>query len=295
MNPLLLVSPLRRCPSGCQTRYVRRGHYRRESDLKIIQRYQCRGCDGSFSEATNDHCYGQKRRDVNVPIFRSITGCMSQRRIARDLRVNRKTVARKFLFLGLWAKKLLPEVNRRFAKAKIIEFDDLETSEHTKCKPLSVIVAVEFPTRRLLVYGVAKMPAKGRLSAISKKKYGPRKDERRKKRRELFEDLKDLFEPDAIIKSDKNPHYIDDVKEHFPKATHRSFKGQRGSDTGQGELKQPRFDPIFAINHTNAMLRANINRLIRKTWCTTKKQECLDLHIAIYALRHNLDLIQKTH
>jgi hypothetical protein len=57
--------------------------------------------------------------------------------------------------------------------------------------------------------------------------------------------------------------------------------------TGQGELKVGGFDPIFSLNHTCAMLRANINRLFRKTWCTTKKMEMLEHHLAIYALYHN--------
>ena len=41
--------------------------------------------------------------------------------------------------------------------------------------------------------------------------------------------------------------------------------------TGQGELRDKRFDPMFALNHTCAMLRANINRLFRRTWCTSKR------------------------
>lgn len=62
---------------------------------------------------------------------------------------------------------------------------------------------------------------------------------------------------------------------------------------GQGELKRIGKDPIFSLNHTFAMLRANINRLVRRTWCTTKRQDRLRLHIALYAVRHNLDLIER--
>jgi hypothetical protein len=41
------------------------------------------------------------------------------------------------------------------------------------------------------------------------------------------------------------------------------------------------------------MHRARINRLIRKTWCTTKKLDRLADHIAIYADFHNEYLDQK--
>ncbi|MGZ3656152.1 MAG: hypothetical protein ACXWR1_04035, partial [Bdellovibrionota bacterium] len=54
-----------------------------------------------------------------------------------------------------------------------------------------------------------------------------------------------------------------------------------------GELKEGRYDPLFSINHTCAMFRANVNRLIRKTWCTTKSQERLRSHLILYANAHN--------
>ena len=93
------------------------------------------------------------------------------------------------------------------------------------------------------------------------------------------------------VKSDQNPHYPKDLKKAFPHATHETHKGQRGSIVGQGELKKIRFDPLFSLNHTCAMTRANMNRLFRRTWCTTKIPERLVDHFAIYAVYHNLSLI----
>ena len=242
--------------------------------------------------ATADHCYRQKKRQVNPCLFRLLTGGFSQRRAALDLKVNRKTVVRKFHFLGLWAQILQREINLRFHKpVQIMEFDELETIEHSKCKPLSVHLAVESGTRRILGFRVASMPAKGPLAKVARAKYGKRKDERKKSRTELFKEIKVLLDPNAQIRSDENPNYPADVKVHFPDSTHTRFKGKRGCVTGQGELKKIGFDPLFSLNHTCAMLRANINRLFRRTWCTTKKKERLEIHIAIYVLRHNLDLI----
>jgi len=47
-------------------------------------------------------------------------------------------------------------------------------------------------------------------------------------------------------------------------------------------IKKVGIDPLFGINHTLAMLRANISRLVRKTWCTTKKINQLANQLAIY-------------
>jgi hypothetical protein len=92
------------------------------------------------------------------------------------------------------------------------------------------------------------------------------------------------------LKSDSNPRYPRYVHRYFPKARHDTVEGKRGCVTGQGELKRGRFDPLFALNHTFAMLRANLSRLVRKTWCTTKKAEALADHLAIYVQYHNTEL-----
>ena len=136
------------------------------------------------------------------------------------------------------------------------------------------------------------MPAKGLLSKKAKKKYGFRRDERAQARTKLFTHLEKIVHPLALISSDENPHYPLLVRRHFPKARHEVFKGQRGSIVGQGELTKIRFDPIFSLNHTCAMLRANVNRLFRKTWCTTKRPDRLRAHIYLYADYHNTELIQ---
>lgn len=174
-----------------------------------------------------------------------------------------------------------------------MEFDDVESFEHSKCKPVSITMAVESGTRRILGFRVSKMPAKGHLAKIARKKYGARKDERAPARRCLFKELRLLVEPNVLIKSDESPHYPEDVKRHFPHATHERFKGKRGCIVGQGELKKIGFDPLFSFNHTAAMLRANINRLFRRTWCTSKNVQGLSDHLAIYCVFHNEVLLQK--
>lgn len=279
--------------SGCREFAKKRGHYRRKSDGVRVQRFQCRRCARGFSEATGKPCFAQKKRHINQLVFLQLVSGLSLRRSARLLTVNRKTVARKLKFLGPWALYWLKEFNALEKPSPVMEFDDLETFEHSKCKPLSVTLAVEHDTRRILGFRVSQMPAKGKLASVARKRYGVRQDQRAEVRKSLFTEIKPFLTERVEIKSDMNPHYDADVREHFPNCTHRSFKGRRGCVVGQGELKRGGFDPLFSLNHTAAMLRANINRLFRRTWCTTKKKEGLEHHIAIYALYHNLELIRK--
>lgn len=222
-----------------------------------------------------------------------LSGGMSLRRAAIVLKVHRKTVERKLLFLGLSCEFKLRAGNLEKQKAVSVQFDDLETFEHTKLKPLSITLAVEEGTRRILGLEVSRMAAKGKLAKKSREKYGRRKDERRAGRERLFKRLAPIVVPEALFKSDSNLHYGRDLKRAFPKAKHVKILGVRGMSTAQGELKKTGFDPIFSLNHTCAMLRANINRLFRRTWCTTKKPENLYAHLMIYAAFHNERLIQQ--
>jgi hypothetical protein len=106
-------------------------------------------------------------------------------------------------------------------------------------------------------------------------------------------DASTLICEDAVIRSDENPHYVEDVKKHFPGCQHISHKGRRGCVTGQGELKRGGFDPLFTLNHTCAMVRDNLKRLARRTWCTTKKPERLQGQLTLYAMYHNEFLLKK--
>ena len=187
------------------------GFYRRKSDSKRIQRYKCLRCNHTFSEACKDPAYHQNKRWLNYKVFIGFTSLNSIRRMARTYHTTRKTIARKLEFLGICSKKKhRKELKTPAYQANHIQFDEIHTIEHTKCKPYVVSVAVCVESRKILGMVGATAPA-----------------------------------------------------------------------SGQGELKKAGKDPLFCINHTFAMLRANINRLIRKTWCTTKDPAML-MHCLLY-------------
>ena len=73
------------------------------------------------------------------------------------LQVNPKTVVRKFRIMAARARAEHEVRLGELAKAPIseIQFDDLETFEHTKCKPLSVTLAVSKKTREILGFQVS--------------------------------------------------------------------------------------------------------------------------------------------
>lgn len=217
------------------------------------------------------------------------------RQAARLLKINQITVARKMAFLCVQAERsheLRFRIPTQESKMQNIQFDEMESSIHTKCKPVSIALMVEEKSRKILDFRISEMPATGHLAAISRKKYGHRPDHREAGLNDLFSATKSLIAPNAKFRSDSKTLYPKLVRKFFPKASHEAVKGKRGCVVGQGELKKVVFDPIFSLNHTCAMLRAHVNRLFRRTWCTSKTIEGLRRHLMIYMDYHNQVLTQ---
>ncbi len=283
-----------RCPRCEQDKLFRKdGFFYRKTDRVRVQRFVCLVCFKRMSSATFDPCIFQKKRHLNNLVTDLLCSSVSQRRCSLLLGINLKTVARKFHF----AAQLIRDQKQtnHIPTLKEIQFDDMETSIHSKLKPVSIALAVNKKTREILDFQVSSMPPKGTTARLSYKKYGLREDNRIKGWTSLFENLKYKAIQQAVIESDQNPNYLSLIAKHFPEAEHIAHKGKRGCVVGQGELKKVGFDPLFSLNHTAAMLRANINRLHRRTWCTSKTMEGLIDHITLHVQSHNKKLIPTYH
>ena len=277
-------------------RIVRKGYYWRVDDGQWITRLRCLDCRRSFSSSRLTSCFLQKKRKVNTPLGALLGSGVSLRRAAKLLRLNRKTVVRKQIFLGKQAKikreeKLAERILHQPHLIQHIQFDEMESFERSKCLPLSIPMVVIAGTREILSFRVGSMPAKGPLARISREKYGFRKDERPQRVDSMMREIAPALALNVEITTDQKPQYPAWIRPLFPGATHKTTKGRRGCVGGQGELKKIGFDPLFSFNHTAAMLRANINRLFRRTWCTTKRADRLADHIELYIQYHNEQLI----
>ena len=214
------------------------------------------------------------------------------RRSAMLLHVHRMTVKGKLIYLAKKASLFHQKrLDKLFNQIEHLQFDDLVTIEHTKMKPLTVTLAVDAKNRTILGAEVGQIPAFGHLAEKSRRKYGHRESQHKETIKRLFESIKNVVKKDVLIESDEHHLYPQFVSHFFPTSNYKQYKGERACIAGQGELKKVHFDPLFMLNHSCAMLRANINRLIRKTWCTTKDPKSLKDHLDIYIEFHNRYLI----
>jgi transposase-like protein len=271
----------------------RNGFYLRPSDQKRIQQYKCVDCKRSFSATHFSIDYRLRKRRVNQEVFKLLSSGVSQRRCAFLVGVKPIAIARRVDRFGRCAENNLSVYRESRGKVETVLIDEMESFEHTKCKPLTIPIAVEDKSRKILSLGVGKIAAKGHLAAISRRKYGLRLCERSKTLAKVFQELKACVAEDALFKSDESHHYPRPIQTHFPKARHISYKGRRSAPIGQGELKRGGWDPLFFLNHTYAMCRDNLKTLTRRTWCTAKRPDRLESLLYIYAYFHNLWLDRK--
>ncbi|MGE3610874.1 MAG: hypothetical protein AB7I27_14890 [Bacteriovoracaceae bacterium] len=285
------------CPNpncACPDFIIRDGTFFRREDSKKIQRFRCKNCHTRFSSATFTETYRQKKRRVNSPLLKLLSSGVSLRRSAILLGVNRKTVERKLPILAQRCRRIHHrELNKLRGRVFNMQIDDLITKENSKLKPLSVSIAVDEDRRLILGAEVSIIPAFGHLSKLAVKKYGKRNDEHFQGMTRLFQKISPIVSSEVLVKSDEHTRYPGFISAYLPRAKHLTFPSERGCIVGQGELKKVHFDPLFIINHTCALLRANVNRLIRKTWCTTKDPIRLKDHLDIFIYFYNQQLLKK--
>jgi len=256
-----------------------------------IQRYYCKYCKSAFSSQTGSLTYRERKPHLTQAVMRHLMEAASQHGCTRLLGCSPITVARKMVRLGKRAAmhlKSRPCIGSEIGQEKVVLFDEMETFQHTKCKPISIALAVAASTREVVAVSASEMPATGSLSRISRERYGPRKDGRIEGMRTVMSEIARLCQKVELVKSDMCPRYPKIVQELLPKSVvHEVHKGRQGCVTGQGELKRGVRDPLFTLNHTCAMFRDRIKRLARRTWCTTKRIERLENLLSIYAWWHN--------
>lgn len=273
---------------GQSAAYIRKhGFYTCKKTYKKRQRYKCRSCHKTFCARSRSIRYRQKKEDLMEPIFQRIASGMSQRRMALELGTTQKTIARKLKIIATIARDKCKSLAAMIGPRTTVIFDEMETFEHTKCKPLSIVTMVDEDTRTLMELRQCRMPAKGLLAKISREKYGPREDKRPLTLRAVLKVMQPWISSSTLFKSDECPRYPKAIRKFYTHNTHLTFKGRRACVVGQGELKAGGFDPLFKLNHTCAMVRDNIKRLSRKTWCTTKKPKMLQKILDIYRWFHN--------
>jgi transposase-like protein len=268
------------------------GHFWRRDDSRHVQRYRCKICKRTFCPTTGKDTWRLHLRRYSHDIMVRLAHKGSQRGIARALGIDRSTVAHRTRMYGLRAEAYFRGMN--VSNLRHVQFDDMQSSVHTKCKPVSMPLAVCAQTRKILYLDACIMPAQHPLKEISERKYGPRADERPEVTEKAMRHLRPMIAQGGQITTDRATRYFEPIARILTGVSHIAFKSRKARIGGQGELKKIGFDPLFPINHTAAMFRDGVSRLIRKTWCNSKRLDMLRWHMLLYAKYYNEVILRGT-
>lgn len=277
------------CPSrrdAVPFRWQRRGSFRRACDGKLVCRYHCLACRKGFSTQTFRVDFRLKKPRIDDAIFASFVSKVSHRQCARMLGVKRATVERRLRRYGEQCRELHAVRLRRHELAGIFQLDEAETFETDRReRPLTLPVLIERDSRFIVHAETA--PIAARRSRNSKRRIDSPPTARRRSRSN--EAVRRCFEALArCLGSDSSPRVQTDRKATYPVLLERVFGARRvRHERTSSKRRRDRRNPLFAINHTLAMLRDGVSRLVRRTWAHAKLAKRLELHLWIYVAWRN--------
>ncbi len=207
--------------------------------------------------------------------------------MAIHLAVDRKTIVRKFLFMAAQARLIHDaKLASGVWKVESIQFDEVETFEHTRLKPLSIALAVDEKSGDLLAVSVSPFAAKGKMAAFALQKYGFRPDRREAGRKDVLEQIQKL-EP-KVITTDFHPAYPKLIRKILTKTLHeKARRVKQNRNFFHKNRRRNTKDKLFRLNFCAAKIRHDLSRMGRKVWVTTKKLERLQAHLDLYFAFHN--------
>ena len=279
--------------------FVRRGTYRPTCRPRPVPRVSSKCCGRSFSRQTFRADYRDHKPHLNYRVIELLCSGIGYRQAARLLGLTRKSLeakARKIsrnalqLDLNLKARGPVtwPQGNPPWKQE--LHFDEFETYETRRnTRPLSVAVMIETKSRFLVAAIAAPSRPRGkmtrqRIAAIEAENelFGPRQDRSRLACRSVFRRAARLRSraQEIVLRTDE--------KSSYPGFAREAFAGRRVTHLRTPSV-MPRTEanPLFPINHTEALLRDLMGRLRRESWLVSKLRTYLNLHLALHAAYRN--------
>lgn len=233
------------------------------------QRYQCKACLKTFTDRTGSLNYRKRKQELRKKISQMYCERMSLRGISRTLGISINTVTKYFRES---ADRASIKNKKRIAQGGLVtrfmQFDQLETYEHTKRRPVGIQVSIRHKTGEIISAKAGFIPI--RALTVSKA-YSEKWNKRASKSSHVFEMLwesrKALDETGALVSCDRDNKQVYLLKQLYtaPQLT-----------LSPSSAENKRIDRVFR------RMRQDISRLGRKTLSTTKRLKNLQRHLDLY-------------
>jgi len=280
--------PNRACasyPLGSPFQYRRNGSFVRKCDGRTVPRFVCVMCGRRFSSQTFRVDYRLRHPNLQRLLLGHFVSKVTLRQSSRILGVTRKTVELRLRRFGEHFQRLQGARLEGRTIAGEFLLDEAETFESDRrLKPVTVPVLIERGSRFIVHVEAAPLPARGQLSEARQRRKleteseeGVRRSGSRNAVKACCERLRAHRPPGASVLLGT------DRKETYPRIFKEVFTGMKVFHSRtSSRARRDRANPLFAINHTLAMLRDGLSRLVRRTWAHAKRRARLAQHLWIY-------------
>lgn len=235
--------------------------------------------------------YRDHRPELNARLFRALASGIGLRQAARNLGLSRRCTELKFRKLARHLRRLNLNLQGPLSEESVLQLDEFETYEGRRnTRPLSVPMLIERDSRFIVWSESAPIRPRGkmtrsRLEAIAddERRFGRRKDlSLRSVRRTLVRGA-ELVQglPVVVLSTDEKTTYGPLALQVF--GSERLVHLQTSS-----KLVRTTWNPLFAINSTEAMGRDLLGRLRRDSWLASKARRYLDLGLQLFMAYRNL-------
>ncbi len=270
--------------------YVRHGYYRPLCRSHPVPRFRCRSCGKGFSRQTFRMDYHDHRPDLNPTVFMLLASGLGLRQTSRIVHMSLECTAMKFRKIARHLRDLNTNLRGPLADGSKFQFDELETYEGRRnARPLTLPVLIETDSRFVIWAESAPIRPRGKMTdarrraiAQDEARLGPRMDESERA-------IRNTLAKAAELARDLEHVVLDtDEKSTYPKFAAQAFGAERLSHhTTNSKLARGTWNPLFPINHTEAMARDLIGRLRRESWLVSKRADCLDLQMQLHIAYRN--------
>lgn len=286
--------PYRACPhhlSAPRGFCIRHGTYHPRCRAHPVQRYRCLGCRRTFSRQTFRADYRDHRPHLNPRLFSLLTSGIGLRQASRVLRLSLDGTLRKFRKLARQCWRLGSNLERPIEGPLAIHFDELETYEGQRnTRPLTVAMSLVSDARYLVWCESASIRPRGKMTEKrrkaledSEKRHGVRRDRSRRCIARTFARTAKLVGKERVVVLHT------DEKAIYPKLAREAFAGARlEHHQTSSKLVRDTFNPLFPVNHEEAIARDLMGRLRRESWLASKKRRDLDLALQMHRAFRNL-------
>jgi len=283
------------CPAPCGEcfRFRRHGHFSRQCDGRTVQRFRCGSCRRTFSVQSFRLDYRLRKPRLHLQLMGLFASKVTHRQSGRILHCTRRTVARRLELLGLhcrrFHRRMLARASARGGIGGTFQLDELETFEHSRrLAPVTLPVLIGRRSYFIVDLESAALPCRGGLSKADRKRkeerearFGRRRSGSRSAVSNCFRTLAVVHRPESpvVVETDRKATYPGILREHFGERVIHQRTSSRA--------KRDYSNPLFPINHTLAMTRDGVSRLVRRTWAASKLRERLEWHAWIWAAWRN--------